>query len=1723
MMFYNRNNSSSTKRKFSGIKNYFPLLEEDLKNDFSNTEFAEDLKSLVFDAHLNNADPPVETLPARFEKQTLPNNPAGNASTATVKVWELNYLLIQQQNETLRKMNAIGLTLLKERLSSDIIDVLGTYTSVRKAYQHLKNTYGETTHTQSDHDSAIWRVLALKMGESDNFNAFYEGFGKLVDFANITADKLKRMLLLSTAETNPLRLQVLPERLKSTVDKCRNQDETLKKSVELLSSAEARFQLEKDISSKGSGSNGRKSANAVRERPLDNTCTCFNCGNTCHDSQRCQTEICSYCKIFTTDHKWHNCPKRLANNGKKKRPFNGDNNRKRDRKRFDDDDDDNRSDYSQSSKSSKGGYKRSRGNDYNSSFSSKKDNSSKGGGGRGRGNSPNRKHASSPHTRRKVSFPRSSDTDDGEQVEDYMIRQAYLLGKRERSVRKLSFRHVVSKSMKLPMILDSGAEEHLVNSKQLLTEQYQTSRLPRLFAANGDEMKVKAIGKIDDDIDDVYVCPEAQDNLLSTTKLQEKGYWIILPPTDKNSTKLGEDSGYVCDKEGNVVLKIGENMMTDVSTFGNIEDPMQISLPQICEDKDYVTSKTTLNRVYGLPHGLRVEELVRFLHSIGHWTMQEMICHAQGAISNYPITEDQIKKHYPHDCAVCIKGRLKQRKINAKKIEEATIPDLEQGGKPTFKGILKKSLPQIYDIIKTEKIEPRNLTIGSQIGIDFYGPILEVSTLTATDKASGYSLGISVRKDGKKDADLAIQGICDHYKQFGHHSEEWNQPIAEIRADSDSVFVSQKAGAVFKRNGIKATFSPPNQHELNGLAESNNQHIANMVTCFFAQARHVPEQLWPLAWSFAVLVRNLKMSNIPKSNLTRLEEFTHKKPDFATTPFLPFGTVVEYFIPKASRASKFSEKSYTGIYLMPSERVANGISIYSFVTKKIVERISYRVLFHVPDAWTVISPKYFVFSGSNEELDELFEDEDINHDQNLVLGSNSKKNSNPLPSSLPLASNTLVLNTGTQQALTAPPTLHPVVEEQVPVEVAVVNSTPTPQAAVVDETTSPIEDAAIELPPNAPVTGAPSPAQEGTNLGSDDVDHDDGTHEDDDEGSDANSTRPRRSKTQYWKNWKERLSAKKNARRLFSPVVEGAILSDDHDIQNMFKKYAKECQYTIVKTNGRRVQLIDSNRQARRSTINRLHKYIRKSSKQRSKDNPTLEQAKKRKDWPKFEEAINAELKQMVDEGVYEPISYKEIENKMRIIGSMIVLQVKRTPDGKIDKYKARLVALGNQQRRDQYGNIKSPTARSSTVKMLIAIQAKTNAYSCVMDVKGAYLKSKIDPKKEVLYLRLPNGQYVKLKKYLYGLKQAGYEWNDLLANTLKANGYSQSLHDPCVFYKRYTNGDYIIMATHVDDFYVIASNNIYIEQLHTKLTKEFKEVTIKQGDILGYLGMEIKCQNGTIKLAQPGYTTKILEKSGINLAKDYADTPHSEPKYEQEGQVYVKVDKNKYLELIGMLNYLAVLTRPDILYALSRCAQRCSDPDEYDLKMVMRIFKYINNTRDYGITFKSSNDIKLVCWVDASHIHYSDGKGHFGYCFSLGEDDGCFYARSQKMKIVTPAGSTETEYVALYEATTEIVFLRSLLDEMGFPQRKPTVVFEDNKSTIAMAKGGGDFHKQKHILVKYHYTREQIKDKIVDIRFCSTEYMTADLLTKSTSRATVSRLAPRLLGDDSQTLSLRT
>jgi len=150
-----------------------------------------------------------------------------------------------------------------------------------------------------------------------------------------------------------------------------------------------------------------------------------------------------------------------------------------------------------------------------------------------------------------------------------------------------------------------------------------------------------------------------------------------------------------------------------------------------------------------------------------------------------------------------------------------------------------------------------------------------------------------------------------------------------------------------------------------------------------------------------------------------------------------------------------------------------------------------------------------------------------------------------------------------------------------------------------------------------------------------------------------------------------------------------------------------------------------------------------------------------------------------------------------------------------------------------------------------------------------------------------------------------------------------------------------------------------------------------------------VRNNDNTITLWQPAYIDKMLQLAGISTDKD-VKTPMA-TSYSESKNDFIKVDKTNYLSLVGLLNYLAILTRPDLLYSLSKVAQATSNPTQSDLLKVKRIFRYIMYTKEHGLNYNCDDDFNIYCYGDASYNCYDDGKSHYGYTISLGKGNGSF------------------------------------------------------------------------------------------------------------------------------------
>ena len=399
------------------------------------------------------------------------------------------------------------------------------------------------------------------------------------------------------------------------------------------------------------------------------------------------------------------------------------------------------------------------------------------------------------------------------------------------------------------------------------------------------------------------------------------------------------------------------------------------------------------------------------------------------------------------------------------------------------------------------------------------------------------------------------------------------------------------------------------------------------------------------------------------------------------------------------------------------------------------------------------------------------------------------------------------------------------------------------------------------------------------------------------------------------------------------------------------------------------------------------------------------------------------------------------------------------------------------------------------------------------MDVQTAYLNGDLD---EEIFMQQPPGYEVRgqedlvcrLRKSLYGLKQAGRCWNKKLVSFLKERGFLQSACDPSVFYKLHP---LTLLTIYVDDLILMTGSEEEMKELKDVLSGGFKMVD--QGELHYILGIEVERKKGALKLGQRKYVGTILEKFGQTEARVLSTPSDPNVVLTKEDGDSKPVNPTLYQAIVGSLLYLALQTRPDIQYAVGACSRFCAAPNESHMTAAKRILRYLKGTQDLGVVFRPEK-VPLVGYADADYAgDIDDRKSTSGYVFQFGAASPVSWY-SGKQKTVSTSTSC-AEYVALGAAAREALYLQQLYGEVGVAYR-PVLIYEDNQAAIAMVRNPVHHSRQKHIDVQHHFIRDELDRGTICLEYCPSGSMNADILTKAIPRRAFEESLRRLgvLGD---------
>ena len=223
----------------------------------------------------------------------------------------------------------------------------------------------------------------------------------------------------------------------------------------------------------------------------------------------------------------------------------------------------------------------------------------------------------------------------------------------------------------------------------------------------------------------------------------------------------------------------------------------------------------------------------------------------------------------------------------------------------------------------------------------------------------------------------------------------------------------------------------------------------------------------------------------------------------------------------------------------------------------------------------------------------------------------------------------------------------------------------------------------------------------------------------------------------------------------------------------------------------------------------------------------------------RWREAMRKEIQALEENGTW---TVEDLPVGKKAIGSKWVYKIKYNSDGSIERCKARLVILGNNQKEGiDYHETFAPTAKMATIRTFLAVAAAKNWELHQLDVQNAFLHGDLT---EEVFMKMPPGfasitpgKVCRLRRSLYGLHQAPRCWFAKLADSLKTYGFHQSYSDYSLFafHEQYVQ---IHVLVYADDLIISGNDATAVQRVKKYLSSCFHMKDL--GQLKYFLGIEV-------------------------------------------------------------------------------------------------------------------------------------------------------------------------------------------------------------------------------------------------------------------------------------------
>ena len=265
------------------------------------------------------------------------------------------------------------------------------------------------------------------------------------------------------------------------------------------------------------------------------------------------------------------------------------------------------------------------------------------------------------------------------------------------------------------------------------------------------------------------------------------------------------------------------------------------------------------------------------------------------------------------------------------------------------------------------------------------------------------------------------------------------------------------------------------------------------------------------------------------------------------------------------------------------------------------------------------------------------------------------------------------------------------------------------------------------------------------------------------------------------------------------------------------------------------------------------------------------------------------------------------------------------------------------------------------------------------------------------------------------------------------------------------------------------------------------------------------------VVLRQTGYIDKLARKFRIDVNRNVKVPIEPNKQLTKRLEAEPKCVR-PYRELVGPLIYnISTCTRPDISFAVNKCAQHFADPAERHFDSAIKILSYLSTTRELGLYLGGRRDgLDLSVYADADFANDPDTRhsvtGNLLYL------DGSLISWTSKKQKLVATSSTEAEFLAAFYTLRDIQCVEQFI-RCVFPAKMPQIVlYQDNQSCIALISNESSKGRSKHFDVKLKALNASFRDRYFELIYCPTEEMVADIMTKALNRIPFSRFRPKLV-----------